>query len=300
MNRLARRGLLLGGGALVALAACSGKPTLADPAEPVPPIHDRIEALQGRHDATIGVYGVDLTSGRSITYLDGELFAVCSTFKGYAVAVVLQMSERGELRLDDAVRIDRADIVSNSPVTEPAVGRTMALAELCQAALQRSDNTAGNLLLRTIGGPPAITAFARSIGDDKTRLDRWEIELNSAVPGDPRDTSTPHALGVGYRNLLTGDGLAPAQRDQLEQWMRGTITSSMRAGLPQGWTTADKTGSGDYGSTNNVGIAYGPKGRRVLLSIMTRSRTDDPKAENMRPLIGELTTLALPWLTGQN
>jgi beta-lactamase class A len=300
MNRLARRGLLLGGGALVALAACSGKPTLADPAEPVPPIHDRIEGLQGRHDATIGVYGVDLTSGRSITYLDGELFAVCSTFKGYAVAVVLQMSERGELRLDDAVRIDRADIVSNSPVTEPAVGRTMALAELCQAALQRSDNTAGNLLLRTIGGPPAITAFARSIGDDKTRLDRWEIELNSAVPGDPRDTSTPHALGVGYRNLLTGDGLAPAQRDQLEQWMRGTITSSMRAGLPQGWTTADKTGSGDYGSTNNVGIAYGPKGRRVLLSIMTRSRTDDPKAENMRPLIGELTTLALPWLTGQN
>jgi beta-lactamase class A len=300
MNRLARRGLLLGGGALVALAACSGKPTLADPAEPVPPIHDRIEALQGRHDATIGVYGVDLTSGRSITYLDGELFAVCSTFKGYAVAVVLQMSERGELRLDDAVRIDRADIVSNSPVTEPAVGRTMALAELCQAALQRSDNTAGNLLLRTIGGPPAITAFARSIGDDKTRLDRWEIELNSAVPGDPRDTSTPHALGVGYRNLLTGDGLAPAQRDQLEQWMRGTITSSMRAGLPQGWTTADKTGSGDYGSTNNVGIAYGPKGRRVLLSIMTRSRTDDPNAENMRPLIGELTTLTLPWLTGQN
>jgi beta-lactamase class A len=256
--------------------------------------------LQGRHDAKIGAYGVDLTSGRSITYLDGELFAMCSTFKGYAGGRMLQMSERGELRLDDAVPIDRADIVSNSPVTEPAVGRTMALAGLCQAALQRSDNTAGNLLLRTIGGPPAITAFARSIGDDKTRLDRWEIELNSAVPGDPRDTSTPHALGVGYRNLLTGDALAPAQRDQLERWMRGTITSSMRAGLPQGWTTADKTGSGDYGSTNDVGIAYGPNGRRVLLSIMTRSRTDDPKAENMRPLIGELTTLALPWLTGQN
>jgi hypothetical protein len=144
------------------------------------------------------VYGADLRSGRSITYLDGELFAMCSTFKGYAVARVLQMSERGELRLDDAIRIDRAVIVSNSPVTEPA-----------------------------IGGPPAITAFA---------------------------------------------------------------------GLRPGWTTADKTGSGDYGSTNDVGIAYGPDGRRVLLSIMTRSRTDDPKAENLRPLIGELTNLALPWL----
>jgi beta-lactamase class A len=304
MNRLSRRGLLLGGGALVALAACSAepktqpksKPTLIDPAEPVSPIHDRIETLQGRHGAKIGVYGVDLMSGRSITYLDGELFAMCSTFKGYAAARVLQMSEHGELKLGDPVRIDRADIVDNSPMTEPAVGRTLTLADLCQAALQHSDNTAGNLLLRTIGGPPAITAFARTIGDDKTRLDRWEIELNSAEPGDPRDTSTPHALGIGYRNLLTGDALAPASRGQLETWMRGTTTSSMRAGLQPGWTTADKTGSGAYGSTNDVGIAYGPDGRRVLLSIMTRSESHDPGADGLRPLIGELTTLAVPWL----
>jgi beta-lactamase class A len=302
MNRLSRRGLLLGGGALVALAACSAeprsqpKPTLIDPAEPVPPIHDRIETLQGRRGAKIGVYAVDLTSGRSITYLDGELFAMCSTFKGYAAGRVLQMSEHGELKLDDAIPIDRADIVDNSPVTEPAVGHTLTLADLCQAALQHSDNTAGNLLLRTIGGPPAVTAFARTIGDDKTRLDRWETELNAAEPGDPRDTSTPHALGTGYRNLLTGDALAPASRGQLETWMRGTTTSSMRAGLQPGWTTADKTGSGAYGSTNDVGIVYGPDGRRVLLSIMTRSESHDPRADGLRPLIGELTTLAVPWL----
>jgi beta-lactamase class A len=297
MTRLSRRGLLLGAGALVALAACSKEPNLLDdPAEPVPPIHDRIETLQGRHGAKIGVYGVDLTSGRTISYLDGELFAMCSVFKGYAAGRVLQMSERGEVKLAGAVRIDRADLVPNSPVTEPAVGGTLTVAELCQAALQRSDNTAGNLLLRIIGGPPAITAFARTIGDDKTRLDRWETELNAADPGDPRDTSTPHALGVGYRNLLTGDALAQASRAQLEAWLRGTTTSSMRAGLPPGWTTADKTGSGDYGSTNDVGIAYGPGGRRVLLSIMTRSESRDPAADGLRPLIGELTTLAVPWL----
>jgi beta-lactamase class A len=291
--------LLIGSASLAALAA-SRNPALADVDEPVPPIHGRIDALQERHNAKIGVYGVDLTTGRSITYLDGERFAVCSTFKGYAAARVLQRSERGELRLDNAVRIETADIVSNSPVTEPAVGGTLTLADLCQAALQRSDNTAANLLLRAIGGPPAVTDFARSIGDDETRLDRWETELNSAVPGDPRDTSTPRALGDGYRNLLTGDGLAPASRDLLETWMRANVTSSMRAGLPPGWTSADKTGSGDYGSTNDVGIVYGPGGRRVLLSIMTRSRTNDPKAENLRPVIGELAGLAVPWLTGQS
>jgi len=120
--------------------------------------------------------------------------------------------------------------------------------------------------------------------------------LNSAVPGDPRDTSTPEALGGGYRNLLAGDALAPPQRQQLEDWMRANETSSMRAGLPPGWTTADKTGSGDYGSTNDVGGAYGRAGRRVLFAMMTRSRVNDPKAENLRPLIGELTTLLLPEL----
>ena len=98
--------------------------------------------------------------------------------------------------------------------------------------------------------------------------------------------------------LLDGDVLAPPQRRLLEDWMRANQTSSMRAGLPPGWTTADKTGNGDYGSTNDVGIAYGPQGQRVLLAILTRSQADDPKAANMRPLIGELTTLVMPTLLG--
>jgi beta-lactamase class A len=82
--------------------------------------------------------------------------------------------------------------------------------------------------------------------------------------------------------------------------MRGNSTSSMRGGLPPGWTSADKTGSGDYGSTNDVGIAYGRDGQKVLLAMMARSHTDDPKAGGLRPLIGELTTLAVPWLLGKS
>jgi beta-lactamase class A len=148
--------------------------------------------------------------------------------------------------------------------------------------------------LSPIGGPPAITAFARNLCDPSSRLDRWETTLNSAVPGDPRDTSTPGALDRGYRALLAGAALSPAPRQQLETWMRANETSSMRAGLPPDWTTADKTGSGDYGTTNDAGIAYGPAGQRVLLAIMTRSQVNDPKAQNLRPVIGELTALLLP------
>jgi beta-lactamase class A len=276
--------MLAGGLAVAGLAALPQKPVLADPADPadpVPPVHDRIEALQRQHDVKIGVYAVDLESGRTVSHLDGESFAMCSTFKGYAAARVLQMVQNGELTLDRQVFVDPEQAaLPNSPRTAPNAGGQMTLADLCAAAVQVSDNAAGNLLLQTIGGPSAITDFARSIGDDRTRLDRWEIELNTAIPGDPRDTSTPRALGGGYRSLLSGDVLAPPQRQQLEDWMRANETSSMRTGLPDGWTTADKTGNGDYGSTNDVGMAYGPQGQRLLLAIMTRSQANDPKAAN--------------------
>ena len=288
-----RRHVLAGGLSLFAVAACSPQTVLADPTQPLPPPEERIAALGHQYKAQIGVYAVDLRPQKSMSYRDNEAFAMCSTFKAYAAGAVLQRSQQGRLALGDTVPIAADDILPNSPVTEPRVGTAMTLAELCQAALQQSDNAAANGLLRVLGGPPAITEFARSIGDDRTRLDRWEVELNSAVPGDPRDTSTPRALGAGFQNLLTGSVLDPAGRQQLTDWMLGNQTSSMRAGLPAGYTSADKTGSGDYGTTNDVGVVFGPAEERVLLAIMTKTATDDPDAPSLRPLIGELAALAL-------
>lgn len=293
MTGLSRRNVLIG--SLVAAAAVGAGVGGAAPALAAP-IDDQLAELERRDNVLIGLYVSNLDSGRRITHRADQMFAMCSTFKGYAAARVLQMAERGEISLDNRVFVDADALVPNSPVTETRAGAEMTLAELCQAALQRSDNTAANLLLKTIGGPAAVTAFARSVGDERTRLDRWEVELNSAIPGDPRDTSTPAALAVGYRAILAGDALSPSQRGLLEDWMRANQTSSMRAGLPEGWTTADKTGSGDYGSTNDAGIAFGPDGQRLLLVMMTRSQAHDPKAENLRPLIGELTALVLPSL----
>lgn len=292
LSRLSRRNVLIGGFTFAALAVGAQNPALAEPSS----LDQRIGALEQAHNALIGLWAADLNSGRTLAHRADEPFAMCSTFKTYAAGRVLQMVGRDQVTLDRRVFVDPAAIVANSPRTEPRARGEMTIGELCQAALQVSDNTAANLLLQTIDGPPGITAFARSVGDQRTRLDRWETELNSAIPGDPRDTSTPAALAIGYRALLVGDALSPPQRQQLEAWMRANETSSMRAGLPPGWTTADKTGSGDYGSTNDVGIAYGPEGQRVLLAIMIRSAGQDPKAPSMRPLVGELTALVLPTL----
>jgi beta-lactamase class A len=296
---LSRRRVLVGGLAIAvagAVAGCADESALAAPALS---LEEQIRELEARYNAFIGLYGVNLQSGVTLENRADEAFALCSTFKTYAAARVLQLVAQGELSLDQPVLVKPDGMLPNSPVTGEHVGQEMTLAELSQAALQRSDNLAANLLLETLGGPPAITAFARSIGDDRTRLDRWEVELNSAIPGDPRDTSTPRALATGYRNLLAGNALPAAQREVLDGWMRANQTSSMRAGLPPDWTTADKTGSGDYATTNDSGIAYGPDGTWVLLTIMTRTQSADPEAEGLRPLIGELTALVLPHLLGR-
>ena len=296
MTRLSRRHVLLGGLTLAAVAASSENLALAQPADPPSSLEASIQGLEQKNNRAIGVFATNLATGKTVAHRAQDSFAMCSTFKGYLSARVLQMAQRGELSIDDRLFVDPAAILPNSPVTEPRAGTEMSIAELCQAVLQQSDNAGANILLNRIGGPPAITAFARTIGDERSRLVRFETELNSAIPGDPRDTSTPEALGGGFRALLDGDVLAPPQRRLLDDWMRANQTSSLRPGLPAGWTSADKTGSGDYGSTNDIGVAYGPEGQRVLLAIMTRA--DDPEAENLRPLIGELTALVMPTLLG--
>ncbi|HZQ32320.1 MAG TPA: class A beta-lactamase [Mycobacterium sp.] len=291
MGELARRRAFVVGA--LTLGAAWGSRWVASAA---PSVEDRITALEQRYAARVGLFASDLVSGRTMEHHADDMLAMCSTFKTYAAGRVLRGCDRGELHLSDQVFVNPAAVQPNSPVTEPQAGHDMTLGDLCAAALQHSDNTAANLLLATIGGPSEVTAFARSIGDHVTRLDRCEVALNSALPGDPRDTTTPRAFARGYQALLTGPVLSEPSRRQLDDWMRGNVTSTMRAGLPPGWTSADKTGSGDYGSTNDVGIAYGPDGRKLLLAIMTRSAVDDPHAENPRALIGDLAALVVTTL----
>jgi Beta-lactamase class A len=183
----------------------------------------------------------------------GERFPLCSTFKVLAVAAVLR--DHAAL-LDHRIRFTRADIRPWSPVTEKFLHSGLTVAELCKAALQHSDNTAGNLILAQLGGPAALTAFARSLGDTAFRLDRWEVELNAATPGDNRDTTTPAAMCATLNGLVCDDLLPANAALQLRTWMLGCATGATRfpAGAPQGWRVAHKTGGGNNGTANDVGV----------------------------------------------
>jgi beta-lactamase class A len=228
---------------------------------------DRLAALERRHGGRLGVAILDVDSGRRINHRGEQRFPMCSTFKLLAAALVLARVDRGDERLDRRVVFGKEALVTYSPVTGKHVGAPgMTMAELCDAAVTLSDNTAGNLLLASFGGPAGLTAFVRTLGDRMTRLDRIEPELNEAIPGDPRDTTTPASMLSDLRALLLGDALSAASRAQLTAWLVASTTGGqrLRAGVPGDWRAGDKTGTGGRGVANDVAIFW-PPGRGPLL-----------------------------------
>ncbi|NTX24611.1 PEN family class A beta-lactamase, Bcc-type, partial [Burkholderia cepacia] len=233
--------------------------------------------LESSVGGRLGVCAIDTASGRVIEHRADERFPFCSTFKAMLSAAVLAQSVARPALLQQRVTYTRADLVNYSPVSEKHVGEGMTVAALCEAAIQYSDNSAANLLMKLLGGPSAVTAYARSIGDDTFRLDRWETELNTALPGDLRDTTTPAAMAASMRVLMVGDALPAAQRAQLVAWMRGNKVGDkrLRAGVPAGWTVGDKTGTGDYGTTNDAGVVWSPSRAPIAVAVYyTQARAD--------------------------
>ncbi|MHB9753055.1 class A beta-lactamase [Streptomyces sp. BYX5S] len=270
---------------VTALTAAGSAPAFAGSGTATAP--GRFTALERRHGARLGVFAHDVATGRTVRHRADERFPMCSTFKTLAAAAVLRdLDEDGEY-LARRVRYTQADIdrAGGAPVTgKPEnLAHGMTVGELCGAAISYSDNTAANLLMERLGGPTAITRFARSTGDRVTRLDRWEPELNSAEPDRVTDTSTPRALGSTYARLVLGDALDPADRDRLTKWLLANTTSGerFRAALPADWLLGDKTGTGSHGTANDVGIAWTPDGSPVILSVLSTKPDADAEGDSV-------------------
>ncbi|MGY6018475.1 class A beta-lactamase [Streptomyces spinosirectus] len=240
---------------------------------------DRLRALERRHGARLGVFAHDFRTGRSVTHRADERFPMCSTFKTLVAGAVLRDLDRHGEVLARRIHYTRADLVDGAPVTgtEEHLAHGMTVAELCDAAIRFSDNSAANFLLRLLGGPTAVTRFARSLGDPVTRLDRWEPDLNSAEPGRRTDTTSPRAIGGGYARLVLGRALSTADRARLTHWLLTNTTGDhrVRAGLPGTWTVGDKTGSGSYGTTNDVAVAWKADGTPVVLALLSTKPAQD-------------------------
>lgn len=243
--------------------ACSNR----RPAAPAQPEDDPIGPIEARLGGRVGLFALDTGSGKALSHRPDERFAMCSTFKWALAAAVLARVERKELALDERVTYGEEDLLEYAPATRPNVASGfMKLEALAEAAVTVSDNTAANLLLARVGGPAGLTMFFRRHGDAVSRLDRDEPTLNTNLPGDPRDTTSPRAMAGLVRRLLIGSALSVQSRERLLGWMKASPTGRerLRAGLPASFVVGDKTGTGANGAVNDVAILW-PPGRSAIV-----------------------------------
>lgn len=305
-RRVGRRAVLLGGlaGLGAAVTGCSpdtstapssAAPPGATPSGAAPPgspaaaAQDQLAALERRFGGRLGVSAVDTGNGTTIGHRADERFLMCSTSKLLAAAAILALRTTRPGLLDRRIRYDATQLVRNSPTTSQHVTDGLPVSELCRAAMTVSDNTAMNLLLGVLGGPTAVTAYARTLGDTVTRLDRTEPELNATSPGDERDTSTPAQMGRNIRALALDDGLDPQGRDILHGWLDANTTGATRieAGLPAGWGVGDKTGSGDQGEVNDVAVVRPPGRAPLIMSVYTAPADPDAPPDAVAAVVAE-------------
>lgn len=241
-------------------------------------IEAELTSIERGVDGRLGVALLDLETGMRAGHRIGERFPICSTFKLMLAANVLGRIDRGEESLERRIVFGADRLDQYAPVTRGRTGVPgMTIAELCDAIVTMSDNTAANLLLDTVGGPAGFTAFMRQLGDTVTRLDRTEPSLNEAIVGDPRDTTTPIAMLNDLREVLLGDALTAALRARLLAWAVGNRTGDtrLRAGVPRDWRVADKTGTGERGTTNDIGLLW-PENRRPIIVTVYLTQTRAP------------------------
>lgn len=263
-------------------------------------IQSQLSTLEKYSQGRLGVALINTEDNSQITYRGEERFAMASTSKVMAVAAVLKESEKQAGLLDKNITITKSDLVAYSPITEKHLVTGMSLAELSAATLQYSDNTAMNKILDYLGGPAKVTQFARSINDVTYRLDRKEPELNTAIHGDARDTTSPIAMAKSLQVLALGDALGGSQRQQLVTWLKGNTTGahSIKAGLPKQWIVGDKTGSGDYGTTNDIAVIWPDNHAPLILVVyFTQQRQDAKHRKDIIAKAAEIVTK--PFITSQ-
>jgi beta-lactamase class A len=241
-----------------------------------------LAALEAKHGGRIGVAALETGSGKQLGHREDERFAMCSTFKLLLAAAVLARVDAGKESLGRRMPYSEADLLSYAPITRKHVAEgAMTIGDLCAAAIQYSDNTAANLLFSIVGGPEGLTRWLRALGDETTRLDRIEPGLNTNLPNDPRDTTTPAAMVSTMRKLLAGNALAADSRAQLARWLIGNTTGGarLRAGFDPAWMVGDKTGTGERGAANDVAVVWTKNGFAPWLVAVFYSAPDATPAE---------------------
>lgn len=302
VSTMGRRDFLRASAATWALAALpAGASVPARGLDPAP----MLQALEVGA-ARLGVCFLDTRTGELAGNRLDERFAMCSTFKLPLVAACLRESDHGRLDLAEVLRYSKADLLPWAPVTGKHVDSGgLSMAVLAHAAQELSDGVAANLLVRRLGGPSAVTAKFREMGDAVSRLDRYEPDLGLVLSGDLRDTTSPVAMAQLVSRITTGDLLSTASRQRLLGWMENTRTGPrrLRAGLPAQWRTGNKTGTGRADGTtnkcNDIAITFPPDKGAIIVAAYFDSGEYTPQVEaRHEAVLAKVGALAAQWAIG--
>ncbi|HRG63198.1 MAG TPA: class A beta-lactamase [Burkholderiales bacterium] len=256
--------------------------------------------LESSVNGRLGIMAINTANNQQLEYRGNELFPFCSTGKVMVVGAILKASESNPQLMLRQLHYSKQDTESSgyAPISGQHIKDGMSVSALSQAAIAYSDNGAMNQLLQLLGGPQAVTSYARSMGDDKFNFVRTEPQLNTAIPGDERDTTTPVAMALSLQKLSLGTALDKKQQAQLQEWLKANTTGDkrIRAGVPKGWIVGDKTGTGSYGTTNDVAVIWPPQAKPIVLVVYFTQNKKDAKpndqviAQATKIVIDEFTT----------
>lgn len=243
-------------------------------------LKNNLRKIETQYGGKIGVYTINRNNWKNFSFQSSFYFPVCSTYKILVVGAILEQDIKHKGLLNEKVRITPESISGYSPITKKHIDKTMTIADLCHASIL-SDNTATNLLIKKLGGLKKLRQFGLSLNDHATKIADTEPEINKVSLRTNLNKTTPKIMARDINKLaFSNDVLDKKHRLLFKKWLRDNETGDNRiaAVIPNHWEVGDKTGTCEYGTTNDVAIIWPQDNRAIAMSIFYTQADKDSDA----------------------
>ncbi|MBK2356551.1 class A beta-lactamase [Francisella hispaniensis] len=263
-------------------------------------ITNDIQNIEKKYGGKIGVYTINRNDWSNFAVNASFYFPICSTYKFLVVGAILKQSMTNSKLLNQKIKISKNQIVEYSPITRRYINQTMTVKQLCKASMQ-GDNTATNILIQKLGGLKNLNKFILSLADHATKVANLEPKVNHVSLTTNENKTTPKIMARDINKLAFSDDILDKKhRLMFKQWLIASNTSNnlIAAEVPDEWEVGDKTGTCQYGTTNDVAIIWPDDNRAVIMAIFYTQSQKNAKPNSK--ILREVTKILLDKLQLNN